>query len=93
MLVERGIELFGPVGEGALVAVANREQGVEVGPGAGNGRFLFLFAGVHETGFEHLAGFAFPPLFFFSFQPGEGGGAGLGQWFAQCLLPVLAQLI
>ena len=48
---------------------------------------------MHETGFEHLEGFAFPPLFFFPFQPGEGGGAGHGQRFAQGLLPGVAQLI
>ena len=93
MLVERGIELLGPVVESALVAVADSQHVIEVRPGAGEGRFLVLFAGVHETGFEHLAGLVVAVVFFFPFQPGEGGGTGDGQRLAQGLLPGMAQLI
>ena len=93
VLVERGIELLGPVGEGAIVAMAGSQHAIEVGPGAGNGRFLVLLAGVHKAGFEHLACLVVAVVFFFPFQPGKGGGAGDGQGLAQGLLPGVAQLI
>ena len=73
--------------------MAGREQGVEVGPGARQGRLFFLFAGVHEAGFELLAGLVFAVVLFLPLGPGERGGAGDGQRLTQGLAPGLADAI
>ena len=55
VLVERGIELLGPVGEGAIVAMAGSQHAIEVGPGVCLGTLRIEKVGLNgsERRLEH----------------------------------------